>query len=266
VRGKKAEKALTNDGDALNDRDNMVDNVSDNERSGQLKIPESYDTIDYMSKSFRPEYSEKISNLSVGNISIKAKAVENSRFNLLADVDESRRSKAVRLTERNLAKAQEFLPKEFELPETAVIDFERHGLNPNAIAGFEKNSGIMYINSKYDTSEKILEFVNKSKGQFANNTELAPILHELGHNHYENCVKILAKSKNIEYNKAKNIIDGRIHDYVHERNVDGLFLKSNISKYANDGFENGLYTEIIAECFSVADTNDFAKGILELLG
>lgn len=239
--------------------------VSGDERLELLKNPNSNRNIDYMSKSFRPEYSQNSRTLHIGSFSIETKAVENSNFNLLADVDESRRSKAVRLTERNLLKAKEFLPKEFELPTTAVVNFEKHGLNPNAIAGFERNSGIMYINSKYDTSEKILEFVNKNKGQFANNTELAPILHELGHNYYENSVKALAKAENMEYNKAKNIIDGRIYDYIHERNTNGNFIENSISGYAEQGFIDHKFTEIIAECFSVRNQNIYADEILKLL-
>lgn len=222
--------------------------------------------IDYMSKSFRPKYSVNIHNLNVGNIYIKTKSVKNSKFNLIADANETQRSKAVRLAEKNLAKVQKLLPNDFEIPTTAVVDFKKHGFNINAIAGYDKNSGIMYINSKYDTTEKILGFVNKIKGQFANNTELAPILHELGHKYYEDSVKTLAKSKNIEYNKAKDIIDEKIYNYVHERNSDKKFLLKNLSEYAQRGFDKHSYTEIIAESFSVSSENGIASALLKLLG
>lgn len=222
--------------------------------------------IDYMSKSFRPKYSGNIHNLNVGNIYIETKSVKNSKFNLIADANETQRSKAVRLAEKNLAKVQKLLPNDFEIPTTAVVDFKKHGFNINAIAGYDKNSGIMYINSKYDTTEKILGYVNKIKGQFANNTELAPILHELGHKYYEDSVKTLAKSKNIEYNKAKDIIDEKIYNYVHERNSDKKFLLKNLSEYAQRGFDKHSYTEIIAESFSVSSENGIASALLKLLG
>ena len=222
--------------------------------------------IDYMSKSFRPKYSGNIHNLNVGNIYIETKSVKNSKFNLIADANEPQRSKAVRLAEKNLAKVQKLLPNDFEIPTTAVVDFKKHGFNINAIAGYDKNSGIMYINSKYDTTEKILGYVNKIKGQFANNTELAPILHELGHKYYEDSVKTLAKSKNIEYNKAKDIIDEKIYNYVHERNSDKKFLLKNLSEYAQRGFDKHSYTEIIAESFSVSSENGIASALLKLLG
>jgi hypothetical protein len=218
-----------------------------------------------MSNSFRPKYSEKASSLNVGNIFIKIKNVKNSQFDLVTDIEETRRSKAVRLVERDLKAISKKLPVEFEIPRIAVVDFEKHGLNSNAIAGYDSKAGIMYMNSKYDTTKKILEFVNAQKGQFANNSELAPILHELGHKYYEGCVKKLAISENIGYNKAKSIIDGRIYDYIHSNSNDELFLKKTISIYADDGFSNGKYTEVIAECFSVRDENIVADEIIKLL-
>lgn len=145
------------------------------------------------------------------------------------------------------------------------MDSEKHGLNPDAIGRFHAKSGVMYINSKYDTRSKILDYVNTNKDFFANTTEYAPILHEVGHKYYEDSVKALAKSQNIEYNKAKGIIDSRLYTYIHDNNENGLFLVKNISKYADKGFSNHDYTEIIAECFSVQANNSTAKDIINIL-
>lgn len=64
---------------------------------------------------------------------------------------------------------------------------------------------------------------------------------------------------------AKNFIIGKLYDYVHSKNNDGLFLKKNISCYADDGFYNKKYTEIVAECFSAQKENIFANEIINIL-
>ena len=157
------------------------------------------------------------------------------------------------------------MPQGYEIPQVAVIDFDKHNLGIKAIAGYHAPSGILFLNSKYDTKGKIIEYVNLQKGQFANTSDHAPILHEIGHDYYEKSVKALAKSQNIEYNNAKDIIDGRIYDYIHDHNDDGLFLVNNISRYADEGYSDHSYTEIIAECFSIRDKNPYAKDLFELL-
>ena len=216
-----------------------------------------------MSNSFRPKYSDKIATISIGEILISTKIVENSSFNIVSDVDATRRNKAVRLAEKLLSEIKNELPQGYEIPQVAVIDFDRYKLGTKAIAGY--SDGILFLNSKYDTKGKIIEYVNSKKGQFANTSDHAPILHEIGHDYYEKSVKALAKSRNIEYNNAKDIIDGRISEYIHSHNDDGLFLVNNISEYADEGYSDHSYTEIIAECFSIRDRNTYAKELLELL-
>ena len=144
----------------------------------------------YMSR-FNPKYSD-YKKITSGTINMQVKKVSNSRFDMFTDIDAERKNKAVRLTEKNLLAIQDKLPKGFEMPPVAVVDFNKHNINPNAIGGYDKNTGIMYFNSRYDTKEKILDFVNKSKGRFANTTEYAPFLHELGHKYYEDSIKRLA--------------------------------------------------------------------------
>lgn len=222
-----------------------------------------HDPIDYMSK-FNPTFSdEKV--LTTGNLSIRTKTVSNSKFKMFTDIDADRKNKAVRLTEKNLIAVQKSLPKDFEMPSIAVVDFNKHKLNAYAIGGYDKNTGIMYINSRYDTTEKVLAFVNSSRGRFANTTEYAPILHELGHKYYEDCIKRLAISENMSYNKAKKKIDKSIYKYIEDNGGD-FFLETTLSTYAQVGYAKNSFTEITAECFSVRDENATAKDILSLLG
>ena len=224
--------------------------------------------MDYMSR-FNPKFSDR-KNLNLDKLSIPVKKVSNSKFIMFTDIDADRKNRAVRLIEKNLIKIQKDLPEGFEIPPIAVIDFDKHNMNPKgkeAIGGYKKETGFMYINMKFDTTEKILEYVNRSEGYFANKTEYAPFLHELGHKYYEDSIKRLAISENMSYNDVKKKIDRKIYDYI-ESNGGDFFAEENLSGYANHkGWRVGSdgYTEIIAECFSVRNDNLIAKEILSLL-
>ena len=219
-------------------------------------------SIDYMAR-FTPSYSDQKS-IKTGTIEMRVKKVSNSKFTMYTDAEVTRKNKAVRFVEKSMEKIQKRLPNDFKIPEIAVVDFDKHHINPYAIGGYDKTTGIMYINSKYDTKEKVLAFVNKNKGQFANETEYAPFLHELGHKYYEDCIKKLAISENIGYNESKKKIDRRIFDYIESKHNPDFVLES-ISGYASGGESSGKFTEIIAECFSVRGENSVADKILKLL-
>lgn len=217
---------------------------------------------DYMSR-FTPKYSDQ-ATLTSGNAHMNVKKVANSRYQMYADADTDRKNKAVRLTEKTLSAIQPELPEDFQIPKVAVVDFRQHHLNPNAIAGYDKTTDTMYMNSIYDSSEKISEYVNRLPGWFANTTEHAPILHELGHKFYEDCIKRLAISENIGYNESKKKIDRRIFAYV-EKQKNSTFVKDKLSLYAHEGWQSGKFTEIIAECFSARTENAVAAEIIALL-
>lgn len=225
----------------------------------------------FMSNSFRPTYEQKQTSFPIGNKNIIGFRVHNSEFELYSDTPE-RKNKAVRIVEKALRTVQPNLPQGFSIPPVVVVDFEKYGLNldrqgnaHDVIGGFASESGILFINSRYNTKKKILAFVTKNKGQFANQTEYAPILHELGHKYYEDSVKRLASTKNISYNEAKNIIDSKIYEYISTRNSDGRFVRNNISGYAATGYDCHSYTEIVAECFSATNDNTVASELLDLL-
>lgn len=72
----------------------------------------------------------------------------------------------------------------------------------------------------------------------------------------------LAKSKKVCYNKAQDIVDSIIAEQVKALPND---LANLISKYASNGYKQHKYTEIIAECYSAYDSNDYAKMLLDTL-
>ena len=81
-----------------------------------------------------------------------------------------------------LQTVSETLPDDFEMPRTVVLNFNFFGYD--AIGGYDRTSNTMYINSKYNTKEKMLKYLSETEGFFANTTVYAPIKHELGHKYY----------------------------------------------------------------------------------
>ncbi len=228
----------------------------------QLKMQ---DSVDYMSNSFKPKMSPKNFELKIDNQTLQLKKIENSKFDLYTDEPDDKKQMAVRNTEKLLTQALSKMPAKVDMPKVAVVDFERNGLNSNAIAGFHAESNTLFVNRKYKSKQDVLDYVNKTSGYFSNNTELAPYLHELGHKYYEDSIKTLAKSENMEYNKAKAIIDSRINDLIHDKNDHGDYLEQNISAYAQKGYLKNKTTEVVAECFAASPENNEAASILSLL-
>lgn len=179
----------------------------------------------------------------------------------MTDTNNTRKDKAVRIVEKTMRKVEKQLPEGFEIPQIAVIGFEKHGIgvHKDAIGGYDPHTGIMFINSKYDTKEKILEYVNRFDN-FANKTECAPFLHELGHKNYYDSIKTLAKSEKMSYNEAQKIVDRKILD-----TINGVDVSDQISFYAYRGLVTNNLTEVAAECFSIQSTNDIAQNVIKVL-
>ena len=93
------------------------------------------DSVDYMSNSFRPKFSDE-NVVSVGDMHIPVKRVTNSQFKMYTDVEYTGRNKAVRLTEKNMRTVSEMMDAGFEMPKIVVVDFDKHGINSNSIAGY----------------------------------------------------------------------------------------------------------------------------------
>ncbi len=118
-------------------------------------IKENFDiNIDYMANTFRPKYSNQTKTFSYKHNVIQIKKVLNSHFDLYVEETKTRRSKVVRLTENLLREIKDTLPSKFELPRVIILDFDI--FNVNAIGAYDRLSNTMYINSKYNTKEKIL--------------------------------------------------------------------------------------------------------------
>lgn len=222
----------------------------------------SKDGLELMSNSFRPKF-EAAKPLIVEAIEIPLNKVTNSKFDLYSDIVEGRRSKAVRLAEETMEAISKDLPANFSMPKVVVADLEKY-FNVDAIGGYNKATETMFINSKYDTVEKVLNYLKKNAGEFSSTTVKAPYLHEMGHKYYYDCIKALSNNSNISYNKAKGIIDNRIRDYIHKRHSDRNYLHSDLSVYAYNSYKREKLGEVIAECFAAPD-KPISKDILELL-
>lgn len=228
---------------------------------GNISLSQS---MSYMSR-FNPKLGERKNlyfNTTAGLKKVSLTKITNSNFEIYSDIT-SRKDKAVRLTEKNLRYISKLLPPDFQMPTIAIVNFENYNINPLAIGGYDKVTNVVWINRKYDTPEKILGFVNQTEGNFANKTQYAPCLHELGHKYYEDCIKALASSENMSYNEAKISIDRNLYTYI-EHNGGSMFV-STISTYAKNGYNKGLFTEVVAECFSIQGEDKIANEIISLL-
>ena len=220
---------------------------------------------DLMAYPFRPMYSSSTESITsnTGN-TVEIRKVINSKFSLYAEANKTKRSKSVRLTENLLKDISANLPNDFVLPNIIILNFNIFGID--AIGGYARSTNTMFINSKYNTKDKILKYINKNNGFFANKTIYAPLLHELGHKYYYDVIENYSLIQNISYNEAEQIIKDKIADYVHKYSYSRFFLEKNLSKYAQDGYTQGKYGEIIAEAFSAMDLNVIAKEIMDLFG
>lgn len=224
--------------------------------------------MEYMSNSFRPTFSERAQTVMANGTDLQVKRVTNSNFELYTEVDRSKRDKGIRYVEKGLRSSAERLPENFEMPRVVAIDFKRNGLTidgQDIVGAYESKSGIMYINTEYNTKEKILEFVTRRPGYFANQTETAPYLHEFGHRYYHNVINKVCITRKIEYNEACRIVDKCIMDSISKLLTSGTDIRSAVSGYADRGYIEGKLTEVIAECFSVRGENSVADFILQML-
>lgn len=237
------------------------------------------DDFEFMSNSFRPKFGKKMDltgNFGTDklpqNETLKLKYVQNSEFDLYVDDDFSKRTKAIRLVEKNLRALKEELPVGIMgMPKVIVIDFEKYEIGKDAIAAYHKELECIFINSRYDTVEKVQKFLEKGKGFFASTDTLSLYRHELGHHLYQELIKKIAKKNNLPYNVidennlAKIILDGFIADFVHEKNRENRFVEKELGTYALDGYKDHEYTEILAECFAGRFERKYAQELLKRL-
>ena len=222
----------------------------------------SKEGLDLMTSSFRPKF-ETAKAVMVDETKIPLKKVSNSKFNLYTDVAEDSKNKAIRLAEKTLTEVAKELPAGFNIPNVAVVDFEKH-FGRDAIGRYVDEIETVFIHSKYDTGKKIIEYLTTNAGEFSSTAVSAPYLHEMGHKYYYDSINALSKNGNISYNKAKGIIDNKIRDYIHKRHSERNYLYSDLSIYAYNSYKAEKLGEVVAECFAAPD-KPISKDILELL-
>ena len=230
------------------------------------------DDIDYMSKAFGGDRNPKIgtevkqAEISMNNGTtekIKLNPITNSQFEMFVDDTNIANKKAIKLAERSLSIIQKTIDGKVEMPKVAIVDFDLNNFEPTAIAGYDKRTDIMYINGKYMTVKDIIKYVNEQMGMFANKTEFAPYLHEIGHKYFENCVISIAKKHNLSYNQSINLIKSKTSECLKS------YLESNpnciekqISEYASLKYGKGKIQELYAECFSIVSNDNELKNLL----
>ena len=230
------------------------------------------DDIDYMSKAFGGDRNPKIgtevkqAEISMNNGTtekIKLNPITNSQFEMFVDDTNIANKKAIKLAERSLSIIQKTIDGKVEMPKVAIVDFDLNNFEPTAIAGYDKRTDIMYINGKYMTVKDIIKYVNEQMGMFANKTEFAPYLHEIGHKYFENCVISIAKKHNLSYNQSINLIKSKTSEFLKS------YLESNpnciekqISEYASLKYGKGKIQELYAECFSIVSNDNELKNLL----
>jgi hypothetical protein len=241
-------------------------------RGNEFSVQADLKDFEYMSKSFRPKYgATKTFTRNVGvtkkteNVILKLKKVENSNFEMYVEQSFTKREKIVRLAEKSMRTVSNELPIDFKTPRVLVIDFDKHKIRDGSIAAYNWVSGDLFINSKYDTEEKISGFLKEKPGQFASTDILSPYRHELGHALYWDEVKAIAKQNGIRYNaegQAKLILDTRIQEFVHKMNDEGTSLE-HVSSYAWNGYKYGSYGEVLAECYASRFEKEYSMKLLE---
>lgn len=214
------------------------------------------DKTDYMSNRFVPKFGEE-KEVKLGSLLITEKKVSNSNFNMWTDLDATSKNKAVRLYEKKINSIIKTLPDGFELPKFSIIDFEKVGLNRNAIGGYQRELDTIFINSKYDTDAKILKYLKDNKGYFASVESNSPLLHELGHKYHYDLAEVIANQNRVSYNNAKVMFDEGISKYIlNQSSVPRSFISEQLSKYASDEFDGpDRINEIMAEYFSIKNSS-----------
>lgn len=248
------------------------------------KIPirpknQSYVTLgspmDFMAHHrFKPSLAEQVDTIKVGNeatggpYTFKVRRVTNSKFSLYAESDISPRANAIRTVEPLLQEAYADVAGELDMPTVVIAELEER-FKGDIIGGFDKKSGKLFLSSRYDTRDKILAYIKRrnedGRIQFANQTALAVILHELGHKFYYDTIKRVSKAKNLSYNKSKEQVDRIVREWVNELLSKGESPDRVLSIYADIGVRDNSISEVVAEAFSVRKTNSHATGLIARL-
>ena len=129
-----------------------------------------------------------------------------------------------------------------------MVDFGKYGTgtgeNTEAIGGYNDELRKIMLNSKFNTAEKILDFVES--GNFANNEVISVVLHEAGHKYYYDSIRKLVEKSGISKTEAKNKIDQAIEKIIKTQIIqDSRDVQLAISPYAGKGYTKRDFSPLI---------------------
>ncbi len=193
----------------------------------------------------------EIGSLEKVEQSILLKEVKGRNFPLWTEASTSK--EAIQVLDRKMDLTIQRLPDDFIMPEKIVLcDFETAINETNMLGGYTREVDTAYFNSKYINDETILKEVQKTEGWFANQTSLAPYLHELGHKYHYTLIERLADKKGISYEKASELMNQEVQDFITDNKINVKILLSGYAKYGLD--KNETINEIMAEYFTLSST------------
>lgn len=216
------------------------------------------DDMDWMSNSLNPRYGNPVKRKNE-NGTFELRKITNSKFNIYAETGIEGKHFAVTNTAKALRHVKDELPDFVKIPDVYVVDFAK--LDWKAAGGYDSTTNILYINSNYDTKEKLIEFLTIKPIRFSNTRPDAVVFHEMGHKYYYDLIEHIANKKSIVYNDSKQIVDDIIRHHV-----DNTYnMVNELSIYATNGFTRGKYTEVVAESLGVKRSNEFAGKLIKAL-
>ena len=221
---------------------------------------------------FKPQYGSDIKKASFENegtvYETKIVKLKNSDFDIWVEkglIGEE--GDIIQTTINNLQEFKENNP-ESEVPRVIITNFWYLGYNENALGGYYKKDDTFWINSIYDTNDKIEKHLKQTPGYFARTDYMGFYEHEiLGHKQSEDYIKELAKKESKEYNEVKiEAVDRVIEELEKWQEKNPNVIVDEISIYALNGLggENkaNITNELIAECATIKD-KPIAKAILD---
>lgn len=223
---------------------------------------------------FKPSLASQEDTIKVGNAktggpyTFTVRRVRNSEFALYAESNISSRDDVIRTIEPLLDKASTDVADELDMPTIVIAELEER-FHSDIIGGYESKSGKLFLSSRYDTRDKILAYIKRGNEedrlQFANQTELAVILHELGHKFYYDTIKKVSHVKNLSYNKSRELVDSVARNWTNELLLQDKYIDRVLSMYADIGVRDNYMSEVVAEAFSVRKTNPYAMELIARL-
>ena len=206
------------------------------------------------------------SKVIYGNLKIPVKKVSNSHCDLYVEDSIKANDKVIRLYEEFISATYPYLKKYVELSQIILVDFGKYGTgtgeNTEAIGGYNDELRKIMLNSKFNTAEKILDFVES--GNFANNEVISIVLHEAGHKYYYDSIRKLVEKSGISKTEAKNKIDQAIEKIIKTQIIqDSRDVQLAISPYAGKGYTKRDFSEVTAECMVSIKFNDISRSIID---